>query len=146
MLSWNYLHWKIIFHLLLVNVPLLYPWKEQKLNLSVFFKGYKKGTLESNELSSEKVFDWRWFRCYERNEGILKYWVTSGIFRMLAEIEVNWKLKNIFWIFVKAFYALIVTGLLCWILHIKYCYDSPVYIYPWNILVENVKIFFRTLK
>ena len=67
------------------------------------FKGYKNGTLESNELSSEEVFDWKWFRCYERNEGILKYWVSSGIFRLLAEIEVNWKLKNIFWIFVKAF-------------------------------------------
>ena len=67
------------------------------------FMGYKKGTLEINELSSEKGFVWKWFRCYERTESILKYWATSGIFRLLGETAVNWKLKNIFWIFVDAF-------------------------------------------
>ena len=67
------------------------------------FMGYKKGKLEINELSSEKGFVWKWFRCYERTESILKYWATSGIFRLLGETAVNWKLKNIFWIFVDAF-------------------------------------------
>ena len=120
MLLWNYLHWKMIFHLLLVNVAFLYPWKEQKSNVFVIFtRGIKRETLESNELSSEKVFDWRWFSCYKRNESILKYWVTSDIFRLLGEIEVNWNLKNIIWMFVEAFQRFNCS----WLLMLDFTYE-----------------------
>ena len=88
------------------------------------YKGYKKGTLESNELSSEKVFDWRWFSCYKRNESILKYWVTSDIFRLLGEIEVNWNLKNIIWMFVEAFQRFNCS----WLLMLDFTYEILLWI------------------
>ena len=104
-------------------------WKEQKSNAFVkreeierfcdLYKGYERGTLESNELSSEKVFDWRWFSCYKRNESIRKYWVTSGIFRLLGEIEVNWNLKNIIWMFVEAFQRFNCS----WLLMLDFTYE-----------------------
>ena len=147
MLSWNYFHWKIIFHLLLVNLSFLYPWKEQKLNVFVIFswgikrehwklmnQALRKGLFESGSvvMKEPKVFS---------NTEQLAAFLDCSVKQQWIE---NWRTSSEFSSTLSN--AIIVTGFLCWILHIKYCYYSPVYVYPLNILVEYAKCFFRTLK